>query len=179
MANISKAKEIYKSTPNKVNPNRPLIPVHGLYVAGLYRPPYWIDSVLNIVKLSTTTAANVVYYTDSTDVAYTEKNGVIQLTSIDIDDVGVIQYGEDFDSSYEKDGIVQLTDIAIGELDIISYGNDESDVYTEKNGVIQLTSVSLDEVDLYLISQRLNTQPPGLPQLNIKRIGITTNAVVS
>jgi hypothetical protein len=112
-------------------------------------------------------------------VAYTEKNGVIQLTSIDIDDVGVIQYGEDFDSSYEKDGIVQLTDIAIGELDIISYGNDESDVYTEKNGVIQLTSVSLDEVDLYLISQRLNTQPPGLPQLNIKRIGITTNAVVS
>jgi len=179
MANISKAKEIYKSTPGKINPNRPLISVHGLYVAGLYRPPYWIDSVLNIVKLSTTSAADVVYYTETSDTSYPEKNGVIQLTNIDIGDADIIQYGEDFDSSYEKDGIVQLTDISIGELDIISYGNDESDVYTEKNGVIQLTAVSLDEYDLYLISQRLNTQPPGLPQLNIKQIGVTTTAVVS
>lgn len=179
MANISKAKEIYKSTPGKINPNKPFVPIRGLYVAGLYRPPYWIDSVLNVVRLATTSAANVVYYTDSTDVAYTEKNGVIQLTNIDIGDADIIQYGEDFDESYEKDGIVQLTDISIGELDIISYGNDESDVYTEKNGVIQLTTLSLDEVDLYLISQRLNTQPPGLPQLNIKQIGVTTTAIVS
>jgi hypothetical protein len=179
MANISKAKEIYKSTPNKVNPNRPLIPVHGLYVAGLYRPPYWIDSVLNIVKLSTATAANVVYYTDSTDVAYTEKNGVIQLIDIDISDMIIVEYGEDSDSSYEKDGIVQLTNIDIGELDVLSFGNDESDVYTEKNGIIQLTNIDIDNFEILLIGNRSNTQPPGLPQLNIKRIGITTNAVVS
>ena len=39
--------------------------------------------------------------------------------------------------------------------------------------------IDMNTTDIVHISQRLNTQPPGLPQLNVKRIGITTNAVVS
>jgi hypothetical protein len=90
----------------------------------------------------------------------------------------IVEYGEDSDSSYEKDGIVQLTNIDIGELDVLSFGNDESDVYTEKNGIIQLTNIDIDNFEILLIGNRSNTQPPGLPQLNVKQIG-TTNAVVS
>ena len=129
--------------------------------------------------MATTSAADVAYYTETSDTSYTEKNGIIQLTNIDIGNMIVIEYGEDADSSYEKDGIVQLTNVAISELDVLSFGNDEDESYPEKNGIIQLTNINIDNFEILLISQRSNTQPPGLPQLNVKQIGVTKNADIS
>jgi hypothetical protein len=169
MANISKAKEIYKSISRKIRPDTPLVKIRGLYVAGTYRPPYLIKPLLNMVKIGGVNSANVAYYTQATDTSYVEKNGILQLKSIEIGEVGLINYTETSDSGYvEPEGILQLKSIEIGEVDIVFFGNDDDSAYVEKNGILQLKSIEIGSVSIMEIPFVRNVQPPGQPVLNVK-----------
>jgi hypothetical protein len=181
MANISKAKEIYKSTPGKINPNKPFVPIRGLYVAGLYRPPYWIDSVLNVVKLATTSAADVAYYTEADAETHASTMSMIQF-DVDLSYMDVTRYSTASGDIHTKNACMNMIqfDVDMSDLQVVRYYTDESSTYPEKTcmNMIQF-EIDMNTTDIVHISQRLNTQPPGLPQLNVKQIGITTTAVIS
>jgi hypothetical protein len=53
MANIFKSKEVYKhvTTEPHNGGQHKLIPVRGVYVANVYRPPYYIDHTLEITNI--------------------------------------------------------------------------------------------------------------------------------
>ena len=181
MANISKAKEIYKSTPGKINPNKPFVPIRGLYVAGLYRPPYWIDSVLNVVKLATTSAAEVAYYTEADADTRASTMNMIQF-DVDLSYMDVTRYSTDSGDIHTKNACMNMIqfEIDMSDLQIVRYYTDEASTYPEKTCMKMIQfEIDMNTTDIVHISQRLNTQPPGLPQLNVKRIGVTTNAVIS
>ena len=58
MANIFKSKEVYKhvTTEPYNGGQHKLIPVRGVYVANVYRPPYCIDHTLEITNIESTVA---------------------------------------------------------------------------------------------------------------------------
>jgi hypothetical protein len=169
MANISKAKEIYKSTSRKIRPDTPFVKVRGLYVAGVYRPPYLIKPLLNVVKIGGVNPANVAYYTQASASAYVEPEGILQLKSINIGEVELVNYTETSSSAYvEPEGIIQLKSIDIGEVGVVFFGNDDASAYVEPEGIIQLKSIDIGVVGIMEIPFVRNVQPPGQPVLNVK-----------
>lgn len=51
MPNVFKSKEVYKHVIKQDNVHQ-LIPVRGVYVANVYRPPYCIDTTIKLVGIS-------------------------------------------------------------------------------------------------------------------------------
>jgi hypothetical protein len=167
MANIFKAKEIYKHTPSNINPNKPFVALRGLYVAGAYRSPYWVDAVLNITKLSTTTAADVVYYTSIEETTY--DSGVLRIKNISLDDGQIVEYTSVNVSGYEQpEGILRIKDVSVGEPSIVFYTSIDHDGYD--TGILRIKNVSVDNFQVISIPIIHNEQPPGQPILNIKQM---------
>jgi hypothetical protein len=179
MANISKAKEIYKSTPGKINPNKPFVKIRGLYVAGTYRPPYLIKPLLNVVKIGGVNTANVVYYTQTNADDY--DFGVISMIKLESTATNVTcqKFSVSSDETCDS-GVISMirleptTDNFICE----KYTNASEETYDF--GVISM--IKLDPSTSNFVytktAVKKNTQPPGQPILNIKTSS-TTVAVIT
>lgn len=169
MANVFKAKEAYKKTPAKVNPDKPFVAVHGLYIAGMWRPPYWIDATLNMTKIGGSQAADVVYYTEASDTGYVEPEGILKIVGITMGDPTLIEYTSTSDFGYvEPEGILKILSITMGEPSLIFYGRDSDTGYVEPEGILKITEITMGEISLYQYIIKDGKQSPGQPLLNIK-----------
>ena len=178
MSNIFKSKEIYKKIPVKVNPNKPIVALRGLYVAGKYRAPYWIDAVLNIRQLSTTRAADVVYYTTREDKI--TDYGCISMIQFDIDATNF---------KYAKLTTAQASTKDIGCLSMIQFDMTSTNFayrkYATKNasnsdyGCLSMIQFDMDATNFAYtpMTKTENSQPPGQPVLNITNMTSTSGVI--
>ena len=180
MGNIFKAKEIYKKTPVSENPNKPLVKLHGLYVAGTYRPPYFIDCTLTLSQISST-PAEVVYYTEASDTGYDDNgDGLLHINGVTIGDPTIISFTQTSDTGYDDNGngLLRINGVTIGELDVYSFTNVDDSGYDDNgNGLLRINDVTLTGFTVTEISYLKNTQPPGQPVLNIKSIATVVATV--
>ena len=179
MANIFKAKEIYKHITSNENPNKPHVKLRGLYVAGTYRPLYFNEYTLNLTQIGGSNASNVAYYTETSDNGY---DGVVQLVDVNIDDPTVVEYTTTSDFGYDddgtSDGLVKFSGFSIGETDIISFTSITDPSYEEYDGIVKLSQFAIDELQLLDLPIIDLSQPPGQPVLNIRSIS-TVSATVT
>jgi hypothetical protein len=185
LSNIFKSKEIYKKIPVKVNPNKPIVVLRGLYVAGKYRAPYWIDAVLNIKQLSTTRAADVVYYTTREVHQVLDVGVTMTEFDVNISNIVVTKYTVDSTSNWFDIGVTMTKfDVDTSNMSYLKYTTNTQHGYFD----IGITMTEFDVETPYestIINQRQtatrpywkiipkpNTQPPGLPVLSL--IGVST-----
>lgn len=179
MANVFKAKEAYKKTPAKIDPNKPFVAVHGLYIAGMWRPPYWIDVTLNMTKIGGSQAADVVYYTEASDTGHVEPEGILSVVSITMDEPVLVEYTSISDNGYvETEGILDILSITMGEPDIVFYDQYTDTGYVEPDGILNVVEITMGQPTLYQYSIKDGEQSPGQPILNIKTHG-TTSATIT
>ena len=178
MANISKAKEIYKSTPSKINPNKPFVKIRGLYVAGTYRPPYLIKPILNVIKVGGVNSATVVYYTNADVDDCASTISMIKLES-SATNVTCQKYTVSSDETYDFGclSMIQLNSTT-NNFTCTKYTNTSDETYDFGCLSMIKLDTSSSNFDYSKNVVKKNTQPPGQPLLNIKASS-TTAAVIT
>ena len=190
MANIFKAKEVYKKISSNLNPDKPLVKLHGLYVAGMYRPAYFIDATLTLSQLDSI-PATVVYYTEQ-EVHQVLDVGVT-MTEFDVNtsNIVVTKYTVDSTSKWFDIGVTMTKfDVDTSNVSYVKYTTNTLHGYFD----IGVTMTEFDVETPYestIINQRQtatrpywkiipkpNTQPPGLPVLSLTDIS-TTRATIT
>ena len=185
MAGFDKAKEAYKHVPRNVLQNTPLIKVHGLYIAGLYKPPYWIDQLLNITSISGT-KAELAYYTAAYATVGSEKDGIFTFKDFSISsDITITNYSTSTSNvGTEKSGIFTFKDFDIGELGIMSYGNDYAEAGSDGDdgsgvqrspGIFTFIDFNIkdDDITITNCSNIIMDPYPIVPVLNILMLTTT------
>lgn len=183
MANIFKASEAYKKVPNKILQTKPLVTVHGLYIAGLYRPPYWIKPIINVCSIGGSRAADVAYYTSISTEMYSEKDGILFVKNMSfIDDISYVDYSVSSYAGYvEPEGILFADNVSfVGDISVMSYTRASVSGYTEPNGILFVNDVSLIGNISYIDKEtEYCEQPPGYPVLNLYDIGSSPATVTN
>ena len=183
MANIFRASEAYKKVPNKILQTKPLVTVHGLYIAGLYRPPYWIKPIINVCSIGGSRAADVAYYTSISTEMYSEKDGILFVKNMSF--IGDISYVDYTVSSYtgyvEPEGILFADSVSlVGDISVMSYTRASASGYTEPNGILFVNDVSLIGNISYIDKEtEYCEQPAGYPVLNLYNIGSSPATVTN
>ena len=179
MANVFKAKEAYKKTPAKVNPDKPFVAVHGLYIAGMWRPPYWIDTTLNMTKIGGSQAADVVYYTTSTEYPKMGVGVVLVDFTTDVSNITIQKYSTSSDTSYLGVGVV-LVDFTtdISNMTYTKYTRDTQSPPLGVGVVLVKFETDISNMNIFKTQPKSGEQPPGQPLLNIKTHS-TTNASIT
>ena len=176
MANVNKAQEVYKSTPGKISQSRPFVPVRGLYVAGVWRPPYWIDQVLNITRVGQSQPATIVNFTEK------DENARIGVAKMIAFDTSISRMRVDRYSMITENPRVSVAKMIqfkadLSNMEVTRYSSASYDKYSGNGGsggqltgclrMIQF-SANTSEMAVNRVIQVTNVQPPGLPVLNIK-----------
>lgn len=145
MANIHQSKEVYKKYRN-IHGDAVVVPVTGVYVTGIYRPPYYVNHGLTISSL-TTQKATVVDFTED-DATVNTDNGLYLLDfTMDVYNPDITIYTTSETNVYNDNGLYLLDfTMDVANPDITYYSSD---------------SVSTtDDVGLYLLDFTMDTVSP-------------------
>lgn len=72
MANVFRSKEVYKHLKYDLHGKNEIVPVHGVYISGEYRPPYYNESGISIYEISSKNCNVVDFKIEEVDTARTK-----------------------------------------------------------------------------------------------------------
>jgi hypothetical protein len=179
VANVFKAREAYKKVHGTIDPNKPIIAVRGLYVAGMWRPPYWIDTTLNMTKIGGLQAADVVYYTASTEYPKMGVGVVLVDFTTDVSNMTIRKYSTSSDTRDLGVGVALVKfETDVSNITYTKYTRDTQSQQLGVGVVLVKFETDISNMNILKMQQKSGEQPPGQPLLNIKTHS-TTNASIT
>lgn len=148
MANIHQSKEVYKKY-RTLNGDAVVVPVTGVYVTGIYRPPYYVNHGLTLSSL-TTDQATVVDFTEDDTNANTDNGLYLVDFTMDVSSPDIVSYTTAETDVY-VDPLQILLDFTMDATapDIIYYASDNVSSYDET--ILHLLEFTMDSVDPMII----------------------------
>ena len=127
MPNIFKSKDVYKHVIKPGNQHE-LIPVRGVYVANVYRPPYCIDFNIELKDIPYHSAEVVRYTMSDVDVYGIE----IPNPKVEVENnpITIIDYVATLQDTYSME-MVNTMEIENDTIDIVYYTKASEDTYDD------------------------------------------------
>ena len=171
MSNIFRSKEIYKRIPGVSSDNNPLRAVQGMYVSGEYRPPYYIDSFVQVSNIKTNKAKIEDYTSVTKDLT---ADPIINIIGVDCSDLDITYYTQ-AQSDLSADPIINIIGVDCSDLDILCYTQDSKDLTADP--IVNIIGVDCSDIDITFYKETpINTNPDHT--IRIKSI-TTSKAVVA
>lgn len=168
MSNIFRSKEIYKRIPGVSSDNNPLRAVQGMYVSGEYRPPYYIDSFVQVSNIKTNKAKIEDYTATTKDLV----DPIVNIIGVDCSELDIIQYTRT-QSDLSADPIINIIGVDCSDIDILCYTSITENLTADP--IINIIDVGCSDVDItYYKNQLINTNP----DFSIRIKSITTSKAV-
>ena len=170
MANSFNSKEIIKIIPNKkriLQPDKsPARVIRGLYVAGVWRPPHYIDRTL-IVDVINAPPVEVVPYTTKEE--HTNNDYYTALASVTTGSSNVVFYSTKTENIPNNDYYTAFVSTSFGNSTVTQFTTESLDI-PNSDYYTALTQTSFGSADILYMSQSKHDIPPGQPSLQVTSI---------
>ena len=155
MSNIFKSSEIYKRLPKVSSKENPLRTVRGIYVAGAYKAPHYIDGCIHVSEISSTKALVKPFGT----VNETINDYLLNIKSIEIDRFKITDYSKR-SCDIKPDNVINISNISIEPPEITCYvKTDKSLVDENVIHVSDVVAIKPTYTQCLNHEQKLNPEP--------------------